>query len=425
MAAPTPLVERIGGRPFTAGAHRSFPLDDPDRVHLVDRGHLDIFAAEFRGAEVVDRRPFATRIPAGAVAFGAPRAVLGDRAFGFLAVPSRDAVIVEGKRSGLTAEGLDVKVVSGIDDWVCRLSELLVRRAGPVPRDAVLVEADPEVPYPMHTALSAHHRDVVWVTADRAVRLLGSAELPVAAGDIVLLCERTWVKTGEEQTRVSAVHTPGALVSGTLWPALDPFGTLILFYSGVLRREGAEALEERHRGVREARRAASRDAQRNLEVVLQTAAETPDPPPGRSPAEAVMQVLGAAAGVEIRRSAPAHPTGGPAGAGRPSGGLPRGRPRVGGPGTHNHPGARVVEAGRALLRRDDGPGRPADRRSQDGRRGFRAADPATGRSFRVRRREAGEIASEGVMLYAPFPDRFRTVTGALGRCRGLGDRRDP
>ena len=51
---------------------------------------------------------------------------------------------------------------------------------------------------------------------------MGSADLTVEADDILSLSEHTWVKTGRAQTRVSAVQTPGALLSGTLWPAVTP-----------------------------------------------------------------------------------------------------------------------------------------------------------------------------------------------------------
>lgn len=63
---------------------------------------------------------------------------------------------------------------------------------------------------------------------------------------------------------MSAVHTPLAFLSGTLWSALDHFGTLVLLYAVTVRREDAEAVEARHRGVREAHRAADRTARGDL-----------------------------------------------------------------------------------------------------------------------------------------------------------------
>ena len=151
MSAPPELIERLDSRRFAAGGHRPLSLDDPEQVYLVEEGHLDIFAAEFRGAEVVNRRPFATRVPAGSVAFGAPRAVLEDRTFGFLGVPSRNAVIAEGKRSRLTEGSLDVGLVAWIDDWAGRLSEFLARgraRCRALPCCSRPTQASPVPPAP-------------------------------------------------------------------------------------------------------------------------------------------------------------------------------------------------------------------------------------------------------------------------------------
>ncbi len=408
MAIPSDLIERIGGESFAADARRTESLDDPERILLVERGYLDIFAAEFQGAEAVSRRPFATRVPAGSVAFGAPRVKLGERSFGFLAVPARNAKLVEGRRAGLDAEGsLDLGLISLIDDWVCRLSELFAGTKA-VPRGAMLLEADPEVPYPARSALSAHHLDVVWVSADRPVRLMGSAGLTVEAGDPVPLSERIWLVTGEDETLVSAVHTPAALLAGALWPALDRFNALALLHSAAARREDAEAAGEVHEEVREAHRKAGRKARRALESVLSTPAESPAAAGGGTAAEAAMRILAASVGADLR-SRP--------GAGEKNGdpleayeALARGSPAR----------TRRIKLAPGWWKRD-GPsfagvaaddGRPIAVLS-NGRGRFRAVDPATERAFRVGRREAAGIASDGVMLYAPFPDRVRGVGAAL------------
>ena len=408
MPSSAELVERIGGVRFAAGAHRTLSLGDPGRIYVVEQGHLDIFAAEFRGAEVVNRRPFATRVPAGAIALGAPRAVLDDRAFALLGVPSRNAVIVEGNRSGLAEGVLDLDVISRIDDWVCRLSEFLARQAGPVPRGTELLEADPDVLCPAGVTLSAHHLDIVWMTADRPVRLVGNADLTIEAGDVLPLSERTWVETGDEETRVSAVHTPRAFLSRTIWSALDRFGTLVLLHSVTVRREDAEVLEERHRDIREAHRAAGRAVERDLTSVLKTGEEVrPTASGGRAPAEAVMQALAASLGVEAPLRRMGKETADPLEAYLS---LARGSAAR----------ARRITLAPGWWRRD-GPSfagvTTEDRRPvavlSDGRGRFRATDPAANRSFRVGRREAAGIAAEGVMLYASFPARVRGVVAAL------------
>ena len=182
--AATPIIERIGGIRIETGAHRPFPMDDPARVHFVEQGHLDIFAVALRKDEPVGRRRFVARVPAGEIAFGARRITdraAADRSFGFLAVPSQDAVVVEGARSGVTPENFDLAAVNWIDEWVSRLSDFLVRYRPP-PRDALLLEADPDVPYPAGAVLCAQHRDVILVSADAPIRLIGHSEFTIAQG---------------------------------------------------------------------------------------------------------------------------------------------------------------------------------------------------------------------------------------------------
>jgi len=408
------LIERIDGRSFAAGAHRTLSLDDPGLLYVVEQGHLDVFAAEVRGGEVVNRRPFATRVPAGSVALAAPSVVLGDRVFALLGVPSQNAVVVEGTRSGLDEDALDLQLVNWIDDWVGRLSDFLARLAGPVPRGTVLLEADPDVRYPAGGTLSAHHLDLVWMSADRPVRLLGNKELNVEAGDILPLSEHVWVETGQQETRVSAVHTPRALLSGTLWSALDRFGVLVLRYSVTVRREDAESLRGRHDDVREAHRAAGQAVRRDLAAVLGPArAEDHTAADDQYPAAvSVMQTLATSIGVDMPLRRVGDEAGDP-----PQAYLVLAR------GTAAR--ARRITLAPGWWRRD-GPGFAGMTREglqpiavlSDGPGRFRAVDPSTDRSFRVGRPEAEGIAAEGVMLYPPFPARVQSVAGALRHVAG-------
>ena len=407
MPGTTRLIERLGGTPFAAGAHRTVPLDDADRIYVIDEGHLDIFVAEFRGAEVVSRRPFAARVPAGAMALSAPRTLVDGRTLGLLGVPSQNAVIVGGRRADLEGS-LDVDLVAAIDEWVRRISEFLAE-AGPVPRGTVLVETDPDVPHPPGTNLSAHHLDVVWMTASRPVRLLGRAELEVDAVDIVPLSERTWVATGEKQTRVSAVHTPRAFLTGTLWPALDRLSTLMLRYAAGLQREQARSVERRHRATRDAHLAADRAAEADLGSALRDTGRNQQRgvSGGRSAAEAAVRAVAAAIGVEgplpQLRAGDARPMEAYLSFART--GVVRARRITLEPGWWKHDGPSFA----GVTTEDE---RPVAVLS-DGRGGFRIEDPATGRSQRVGGREAAGIATEGVMLYPSFPARVRGVGAAL------------
>lgn len=412
MAVLASRIERLGGVTFAAGANRTLALDDPTRFYIVEQGHLDVFAAEFQGDDVMTRRPFAARVPAGSVAFGAPRAVVGNRVFGLLGVPSRNAVIVEARRARLTEGPLDLGLVTWIDEWVGRLSEFLARQAGPVPRGTRLLEADPDMPCEADATLSAHHLDVLWASADQSVRFMGSAELTVEVDQVLPLTERTWVETGDSETRVSAVHTPRALISGILWPSLDHFVTAMLTCSAAARREDAQAIRERHEGVREAHRSANQTMQHELASVLGVG-DNPDSvaPDSRAPVEAVMQLLVESIGDSIPLRQAQEDAADPLEAylALVRGSAARARRislspewwKLDGPSF-----AGVTTNGEPVAVLSDGTGR------------YRAVDPASGRSFRIGRREAAEIATEGVMLYAPFPARIRNVAAALRHAVG-------
>ncbi len=96
-----PLIERIRGLRIETGANRPFSMDDPTRVHFVEQGYLDVFAVEMKADQVAGRRRYVARVPAGEMAFGSERIedpARPGRTFGFLAVPSLNAVLVEGER---------------------------------------------------------------------------------------------------------------------------------------------------------------------------------------------------------------------------------------------------------------------------------------------------------------------------------------
>ena len=72
---------------------------------------MDVFVVELRGDEPVNRRRFVARVPADSMAFGSERVTdptRSERVFGFLAVPSLDAVLVAGERAGVAADTFDL-----------------------------------------------------------------------------------------------------------------------------------------------------------------------------------------------------------------------------------------------------------------------------------------------------------------------------
>ena len=404
----SPLVERAGERRFETGAHRPFLLDDPDCFHFVEQGHLDIFAVALDHGQVIGRRNFVCRVPAGKAAFGCHYGVGQEQAvFGLLAVPAMNAILVEGQRDALGAEAFDLTVTIWIDEWLFGLSEFLARNRV-LPRDAHLLEADPDMPYRAGATLSAHHADLVWVSADRPLRLIGRPDLVVDPGDgPVPVTERTWLAL-DADAKVSAVHTPGAMATGRLWPAFDRFSARILEFSALVFGETAETLEQRRWNVYAAQRATVGQALRGLAMVLRAGSrgETASLPPDLTPLQAAAsQVLAhqsersmPAPDVEERR----EPNQIPIGLGRISGLY-----------------MRKIALSRRWWRRD-GPsfvGFTLDMRPlallATGRGSYRAVDPDRGTDRVVRAREAAAIVRHGAELYPPLPPGVKRGTSAL------------
>ena len=408
------IVERLGGVRIETGAHRPFPMDDPERVYFVEQGHLDIFTVEFRASETAGRRRFVARVPAGEIAFGAQRIAVPDkpdRSFGFLAVPSQDAVVVEGARSGVASENFDLASVSWIDEWVSCLSEFLVLDRPP-PRDALLLEADPDVPYPAGTILCGQHRVVIWISADAPMRLIGRQDLTVAEGARLFpVTERTWVEI-DRDAHVSGVYSPTALLQRRLLPALDHFARIVLAFAMKADAEAAEASQARRRDAQDARRESVSQALRDFgEVMGAVGRGAGADSAARTPLQAAATLVAASCGATLEAS-----------------GSWRDEPAS-------------VETIEALARRSgirtrfitltagwwrrDGPslvsftaGSDRDEKPlallSDGRDGYRAVDPETGTSFRVTRRKASRIASGGVAFYPPLPDVVDSGGSALG-----------
>ena len=475
--------DRIRLATFTTGAHQPFLLDDPARAFRVEQGHLDLFAVELVRGAPVSRRLFVTRVPAGSMCFGVrPVAVAGEsasaRAFGFLAVPSSGAVLAEVVRSGLASvENLDLDTTIRIDEWVLGLSEFVARGGGPPPPGARLVEADPDVPYPAGSVLSAYPSTVVWVSADRPMRFIGRDDLalarrrepaperepvppsgPAPKGDpgpergLVPLSSWTWIELDTDGT-VSAALTPAATITGQVWPALDRFGEMVLRYASLTREEDVRRAGEHHRAARRVRRATEAATLRELRSVLGAASvrEAATGADARTPLEAAVGIVAESIGatVEIprrtevedgdlpravealvrrsgirtrrielapgwwRRDGPSFVATTTGGAGTAGGGVEYGG------GAAEYSGGAVKYDGVTERAAAEHTGGGQDRAPRvlavlsNGRGGYRAVDPAAGRTFDVGAREAAEIGRLGVKLYAPLPDAVRTGTDAL------------
>ena len=409
MATGRPVIERIRGTRTRTGANRPFALDDHAKVHYVERGHLDVFVVRLDGGRITGRRRFVARIRPGEMAFGiAPLEVPGrqGRSFGLLATPSQNAVLVAGERAGVGGSDFDLATTDWIDRWIFQLSAFLVRDLPP-PRDALLLEADPDVSYEAGSICSAQHRDVVWVSADGPVALIGSREGGTYdAGDPLLpLTQLTWMELRQDR-RISAVYTPTALVRRSLWTAFDHFGGRVLELADLGERRRTGALARRRRTAFDARRALMTRTMEDFGEILGRA----DPgltSKGRTPLEQAAHLVAQASGaaLDTQGAAPSEEAPGPT--------LDRIATRSG------------MRARRVRLRprwwRRAGPSMVGFRKGTGpvallaGRRGrYRAADPATGETLPVSAATARELGPEAFVLYAPLPRRRKRIGDILG-----------
>ena len=415
--ADVPIIDRIRGVRVDTDAARPFLMDDPERVYMVEKGHLDVFAVELRADEPVGRRRLVARVPAGAMAFGNERvadATCPARVFGFLAVPGLDTVVVAGERGRVAAADFDLTAITWIDDWISRLSEFPVR-GRPVPLDAALLEADPDVGYPSGSVLSAQHRDIVWVSATAPMRLFGRRDVVVAVGDPLLpVTEQTWFEI-DVDAEVSAVYTPTALLTERLWPAFARFGTRMLELAILAETEAAAELETRRRLIDGAKRASVSSALGGLGDVLGTLQGVARADPiGQTPLRAAARLVADSCGASLALQDSPRDTPGAAGA------------------------AAAIATVEALARRSgirtrqialapdwwrrDGPSflgftdpdeRPLGVLSNNRGR-YRAVDPESGTEVPVNGRRAGGIAPRGLAFYPSLPDEVGGARETLG-----------
>ena len=246
------IIERIGGRRTETGAHSPFVLDDRDQAYYVEHGHLEIFVTRVQAGQTVGRRHFVARVVEGEMAFGISLFTTGEHSFGLLAVPSQSTVIVQGARAGVAATDFDIHAVNWIDEWVSHLSEFLARERAQR-QQAWLLEADPNIPYRAGSALSAQHRDIIWVSSDQPLRFLGRKELISMPGQPLLpLTERTWCEL-DADAQVSACYTPEALAGKRLWDGFDRFNTLVLEYSAMMEQEAVAGLRQQRQRIFQAK----------------------------------------------------------------------------------------------------------------------------------------------------------------------------
>ena len=399
------------------GANEAFLLVDPEHWWVVERGHVDIFAVRI-GAEgdqaEYRRRPFVTRVEEGAgFGGGAPVASVYEPPYrlALLAAPGQGTVLRARHRDEVAARGaFDLDSVVLIDDWVTALSEFVARFGETDARTLELIEADPDVPYAAGQRLSAHHLDVLWVSANGPIRLLGRPELVFDTGAVVPLTERTWLEL-PEAAEVTGLRTPGAIQMERLWSSVDGFTETLLRVSEMVWKDHLNRREMRSQRHREAKVDTRGTMYQNLTEVLNKKPVLPQAGvvPGGDPLRGAVEAIARAEGVQ-------EP-------------LSFARARVGSRDIR-HTVAQLIQPTGLRLRpirlepgweREDGPsflgfdaedGATPAALINDGN-GYMAFDPATGETHRVGSELAGRVATSGIKLYAPLSTGVRTGLDAV------------
>ena len=397
-----PIVERLRGKVVRAGANGFFALDDVSRAVHVQSGCLDVFAVEFGGSGAVGRRHFVARVPAGGMAFGAGR-VSGPKrpgnAFGLLAVPGQGTVIVDGCRDGLGGDGLDLESTCWIDDWITMLSRFTVRTR-PLPRRTLLLEADPDVPYPAGSALGAHHGDVIWVSADAPMRFTGGDGIVIAPGDPPFpLIEETWTAL-DRDAQVSGQHTPTLAVTGQLWDGFDRFAIRILDHAVEAEAETVERLDASRTAAHRARVASAGQ----VVSALADALGSDDAAPAVAEGEPLLRAVGLVAGhcgVSLCGLVRGQDDEGPVetieSLARRSGARTRRITLA--PGWWRRGGPSFV----GFVPTADGGLRPVAALSTPGG-GYRVVDAASGAAVAASRQDVMSVGSQAIMFYPALPD---------------------
>ena len=406
----------------TLGANDAFLLDSKEHLWIVERGFVDIFASlvSAEGESDRRRRPFVARIEEGDGFFGT--ASIESRRepphrIALFAVPGRNTVLQTRRRQDLAARNtFDLGSVMLIDTWVSALSKFAARLNDMDSRGMELLEADPAVPYEAGTRISAHHLDVLWVSANRPLRFLGDDKLTLEAGEVLPITERTWLSL-PESAEVSALHTPGVIQTKLLWRSLDRFMESLLVISERVWSFQLDRQKLRFDRHRKAKAGTRNNMYRTLLEVLKGPSRLPPRGAADEPLRVAVETVARTEGVQPPLNFAKSPV-------RSI--------------DIRHAVAQLIQPSGLRLRpiqlepgweRKDGPSflgfdaednrRPVAVINDRGR--YRCFDPSTGDSRTVGPGLAKRITAAALKLYAPLPRGVRTGLGAIRQAlRGAG-----
>ena len=257
------LLNKIEGTRLAVGGHKPFFMNDPQQLWLILRGYIDVYAVVMDGDRVAATGFHLMRVGPGSVLFGIPPFRSHDGAQGYIALRAVAAMGTQlylGRLDDVKDENFDIIVVDWIDRWVNYLSRAVAPSR--TPREAHLVEAEPDIDYQAGDDLKAQLDDVIWIDINRGKLLyLSDPEANISpANKPVPITERSWLHA-ETAAQVSGAYTPTLLVQGRLWKSLAAFHTYF-FMPQAAAMIAARQLQEQEQTIlkNEASRASFHDS---------------------------------------------------------------------------------------------------------------------------------------------------------------------
>jgi len=217
------LLGKITGTRMAVGGHRPFLIEDTSKIWLVLVGYIDVYAIEMSGDQVVSTGRHVMHVGPGAVLFGVPSLDLpnGNR-LALRAVAAMGTQLYEGDAADVQGDDFDIIVVDWIDTWVGLLSRSIVQNR--IPRNALVLEAEPAQAFSAGTDACAQFQDVVWGTLDDGeAKFLDRDGCQLQQGGVAVpITDQSWISFGTDCT-ISCAYTPTLLFLGGLWEAMDNF----------------------------------------------------------------------------------------------------------------------------------------------------------------------------------------------------------
>ena len=404
LPSPSRIAEFAAsrGEAVAASANRPVRLDDPETCWFVEEGSLDVFLMEYRDGEAASSPSHVLRVGRGRVAFGADT---GEQGLSLFAKAIPGTSIRRVPVEGLLACGDGDEAADQVDAWLTEFGAAVASRVEPRARPDLMLEAGMSQDAPEGSVLSARPGRVVWAETAGAAAFLGTEE--TGGGGRAPLTSNTWL-TMHRGSKVAGISSRELNRQGRLLDGLSAFHRLAL---------GAEALnrvlllaDAANEGVARATGRQVDETQARQQLFSILGARRSMVEAGGSPLLEALRIVGRREGIEFRSPSRRRALPGQEPALQDilnASGIRARRVRL-----ESHERWWFGDSGALLGYLSDGrpvallPGRAW---------GYRALDPATGRSARVNAARARDIDAEAWQFYRPLPTSRAVSGGDLAR----------